>query len=83
MTTILIAKDKILIVMNTCDYKPCSCFEQVAKDNQSQKVSCVMYNHTYSCISLVTTWIFHPLTNHRTVRLHEIWGIIFLIIKYK
>jgi hypothetical protein len=39
MTTILVTKDKILIVTNTCDYKPYSCLGQVAKDNQSQKNS--------------------------------------------
>jgi hypothetical protein len=32
-TTILIAKDKILITTNTCDYEPYNCLRQVAKDN--------------------------------------------------
>jgi hypothetical protein len=39
MTTILVAKDKILIAIDTCDYNPYSCFRQVTKDNQSQKNS--------------------------------------------
>jgi hypothetical protein len=33
MTTILVAKDKILVTMDTCDYKPYSRCGQVAKDN--------------------------------------------------
>jgi len=33
MTTILVAKDKILVIMDTCDYKPYSHLGQVAKDN--------------------------------------------------
>jgi hypothetical protein len=33
MTTILVAKEKNLVIMDTCDYKPCSHFGQVAKDN--------------------------------------------------
>jgi hypothetical protein len=37
MTTILVANDKILVTLNTRDYKPYNCLEQVAKDNQSQK----------------------------------------------
>jgi hypothetical protein len=56
--------------MDTCDYKPCNRFGQVTKDNRSQRISHGMYNHTNSCISFVTARIFHPLTNHRTMRLH-------------
>jgi len=37
MNTILVAKDKILVAMDTCDYKPCSHLGQVTKNNQSQK----------------------------------------------
>jgi len=33
-------KDKILVVLNMCNYKPCSCFGQVAKYNQLQKTRC-------------------------------------------
>jgi hypothetical protein len=33
MTIILVMKDKILIVTDTCDYKPCSCLGQMTKDN--------------------------------------------------
>jgi len=33
MATTLIAKDKILVVIDTCDYKPYTCFGQVAKDD--------------------------------------------------
>jgi hypothetical protein len=56
MTAILVAKDKILVAIDTCDYNPCSHFGQVAKDNQSQKNPCGMYNHANSCISFATTY---------------------------
>jgi hypothetical protein len=65
MTTILVAKDKILVIMDTCNYKPYSHLQQVAKDNQSQKTPCGMYSHLCNCISLATTTIFHPLTSDR------------------
>lgn len=39
MITILVTKDKILVAINTWDYKPSSCLAQVANDNQSQKNS--------------------------------------------
>jgi len=87
MITILVAKDKILVKTDTCNYKPCSHLGQVAKDNYSQKTPHGMYNHPYSCISLVITGTFHPLINRRTMRLqiqlHKILGTIFLIIKFK
>jgi hypothetical protein len=67
MIIILVAKDKILVVTNTCDYKPYSHLGQVAKDNHPQKTSRGMYNHPYSCILLATTWIFHPLISCRTM----------------
>jgi len=41
-------------------------FEQVAKNNQSQKASHGMYNRTSNHILLVIARIFHPLTSHRT-----------------
>jgi hypothetical protein len=34
MTIILVAKDKILVIIDSCDYKPYNSFGQVAKDNQ-------------------------------------------------
>jgi hypothetical protein len=37
MITILVAKDKILVTIDTCDYKPCNSFEQVAKKTILQK----------------------------------------------
>jgi hypothetical protein len=37
--TILVAKDKNFVVMDTCNYKPCRHLGQVAKNNQSQKKS--------------------------------------------
>jgi hypothetical protein len=87
MTIILLAKDKILIAMDTCNYKPCSCLGQGAKKKKSQKTSRGMYNHMYSRISLVNARIFHPLTSHRImrlqIRLHKILGTIFKIIKFK
>jgi len=49
MTTILVAKNKFLVVIYICNYKPCNCLGQVAKDNQSQKTPHGMYSH----ISLV------------------------------
>jgi hypothetical protein len=33
MTIILVAKDKILVITDTCDYKPYSHLEPMAKDN--------------------------------------------------
>ncbi len=87
MTIILVAKDKILVIMDTCDYKPCSPLGQVAKDNQLQKMSHSMCSDTDSCISLATAWTFHPLVSHRTMqlhtRLHKILGNILKIIKSK
>ncbi len=74
--TILIAKDKILIATNICDYKPYIHLGQVAKDNQLQKTPCGMYSHINICILLVITKSFHPLTSCRTMRLHKIFGII-------
>jgi hypothetical protein len=35
MTTILIAKDYFLVIMNTWDYKPYNHLGQVAKNNKS------------------------------------------------
>jgi hypothetical protein len=46
MTTILVAKEKKLVIIDTCDYNPCNHFGQVAKNNQSQKKS--MW-HVKSC----------------------------------
>jgi len=45
MIAILVAKDKILIIMDKCNYKPSSCLKQMAKDNQLQKTPHGMYNH--------------------------------------
>jgi hypothetical protein len=70
MTIILVVKNKILVVMDTCDYKPYNRLGQVAKDNQSQKIPHGMYNHTNNHISLATIGIFHPLINCRTMQLH-------------
>jgi hypothetical protein len=69
MTIILVAKDKILVVTNTCDYKPCSRLGQVAKDNQLQKTPCGIYNCPCSWISFATIKIFHPLTSHKIMQL--------------
>jgi hypothetical protein len=69
MTTILVAKKKKLVVTNICNYKPCNCLVQVAKDNQLQKTPHGMYDITFD-ISLATTWIFHSLTSCRTIQLH-------------
>jgi hypothetical protein len=73
-------KRKKLVIIDTCD-KPCNCFRQVTKENQSQKNSHGMYNHISSYISFATTWIFHPFTNHRImqlhIQLHKILGSIF------
>jgi len=81
----LVAKDKFFVIMDTCDYKHCNCPGQVAKDNQSQKTPCGMYNCPHSWISIVTIRIFHPLTSRKTMRLqiwlHRILGSIFRIIK--
>jgi hypothetical protein len=55
---ILVTKDKILVVMNTCDYKPCSCLGQMTKDNWSQKTPYGMYNHPYSHILPTIARIF-------------------------
>jgi hypothetical protein len=83
----LIAKNKILVIMDTCDYKPCSHLRQVAKENQSQKIPCGMYNHTSSRISLVVARIFHLLTSCRIMRvhiqLHKTLCNILKIIKFK
>jgi hypothetical protein len=57
MTTILVAKDKILVVMDTCDYKPCNRLKQVAKDNQLQKTLCGMYSHLCSRILFIIVLI--------------------------
>jgi hypothetical protein len=87
MIIILITKNIILVVTNTCNYKPYSHLGQMAKDNQSHKTPHGMYSHTRSHISFVTTSIFHPLTSHRTmelqIRLHKILGNIFKIIQFK
>jgi hypothetical protein len=81
MTKILVAKDKVLVVMDTCDYKPRSRFGQGAKENQSPKTPRGMYNHPYNCISLANVGIFHPLISRRTmglkIRLLKILGTIF------
>jgi hypothetical protein len=81
MTTILVAKNNNLVVTDTCNYKPCSCFGQVAKDKQSCKTPCGMYNHPNSHILVATVGIFHLLTSHRTmqlyIQLHKILGNIF------
>jgi hypothetical protein len=83
MTIILVVKNKILVVMDTCDYKPYSRLGQVAKDNQSQKIPHGMYNHIKNHISLAIIGIFHPLINCRTMQLHigihKILNNIFLI----
>jgi len=42
--------------MDTCDYKPYSRLQQVAKDNKSQKTPHGMYSHTDNHISLVVTY---------------------------
>ncbi len=77
----LIAKNKTLVIMDTCDYKPCSHLGQVAKNNQLQKTPHGMYSHISSHISLVIAKIFHSLTSHKTmqqhIRLHKILGNIF------
>jgi hypothetical protein len=70
MTIILVVRNKILVVMDTCGYKPYSRLGQVAKENQSQKIPHDMYNHTNNHISLATIGIFHPLINFRTMQLH-------------
>jgi hypothetical protein len=67
MTITLLAKNKILVIMHTCNYKPYSCFGQGAKKNQSQKTPRGMFNHSYSHISLANVGIFHPLISHRTM----------------
>jgi hypothetical protein len=67
MITILVAKDKILVVMDTCDYKPCNHLGQVAKDNQSQKTPLGMYSHLCSHILLVIARDFHSLISCRTM----------------
>jgi hypothetical protein len=81
MSIILVAKNKILVLMDTCNHKPCSHFRQVAKNNQLQKTPRGMYSHTSSCISFTITGIFHPLISHRTmqqhIQLHKILGSIF------
>jgi len=69
MIIILVAKDKILVVMDTCNYKPYSRLEQVAKDNQLQKSPRGMHSHPCGYILLATARIFHPLTNRRIMRL--------------
>jgi len=67
MTTILVVKDKSFVVIDRCNYKPCS-LGQVAKNKQSQKTPCGMYNHTTcSHIPLAIVEIFHPLTSYRTM----------------
>ncbi len=38
MSTILVAKDKILVIMDTYDYKRYNRLRQVAKDNQLRKI---------------------------------------------
>jgi hypothetical protein len=87
MIKILITKNIILIVTDTCHYKPYNHLGQVAKDNQSHKTPHGMYSHISSHISFVTTSIFHPLTSRRTmelqIQLHKILGNIFKIIKFK
>jgi hypothetical protein len=50
MITILVTKNKILVVIDICNYKPCNCLGQMVKDNQSQKTPHGMYSH----ISLMT-----------------------------
>jgi hypothetical protein len=50
MIIVLITKDKILVVTDTCDYKSYSPFGQVANDNHSQLTPCGMYCHPYSHI---------------------------------
>jgi hypothetical protein len=35
MIIMLVAKDKILVIMDTCDYKPYNHLGKMAKDNQS------------------------------------------------
>jgi hypothetical protein len=55
MTIILVAKEKNLVIMDTCDYKPYSRLQQVAKD-KSQKTPHGMYSHTGNHISLVITY---------------------------
>ncbi len=72
MTIILVAKDKILVIIDSCDYKPYNSFGQVAKDNQLWKIPHGMYNHPYSRISFATALIFHALTSGRTMWL-QIW----------
>jgi len=56
MTIILVAKEKEKVIMDTCDYKPYSCLQQVVKDNKSQKTPHGMYSHTSNHISLVITY---------------------------
>jgi hypothetical protein len=56
MTIILVAKEKHLVIMDTCDYKPYSRLQQVAKDNKTQKTPHGMYSHTDNHISLVITY---------------------------
>ncbi len=45
----------ILVIMDTCDYKPCSHLKQVAK-NPLEKTPYGTYSHTKSHISFVTTY---------------------------
>jgi hypothetical protein len=77
MTTILVAKNKNLVVMGTCNYKPI-----IALDKWQKKLvtkNSTWHVHTSSCISLTTIGIFHPLTNHKTMQLqilHKILGSI-------
>jgi hypothetical protein len=69
MITILVAKDKILVTIDTCDYKPCNSFEQVAKKTILQK-KLHMYSHINSWISHAIIGTFHPLINYRPMQLH-------------
>jgi hypothetical protein len=64
--------------MDTCDCKPCTCFRQVAKNNQLEKNPHGKYNHNGNCILFMIVGIFHPLTHCSTmwlhIRLHKYWA---------
>jgi len=80
MTKILIAKFKILIIMNTWDYKLCSCSDKCQKTINCKINPCGTYSHTDNCILLAIERIFNSLTTHMATQwhiwLHKILGTI-------